>query len=207
MVDPRVSTIDTPSRYGGLLVCGMNYGIPKDGVPQPETEFKPWAEYFTHYSNRKSDRFVSRLATWFEWWGIPLESNGTPTELNLAISQTNLFYDSSKSFKARSEEELKLAFKRLTILIDGLNISGLLLASVSMADEAKRKLFLPDWDVKTVGRFSFRHSSTRNLHVAVCPHPRCPQSQQDVKSLGGEMRDWIELVLKEYNMKQARLKI
>ena len=32
---PRLSTLDAPERYGGLLICGLNYGLPKGGTPQP----------------------------------------------------------------------------------------------------------------------------------------------------------------------------
>jgi hypothetical protein len=42
---PRVSTIDKPARFGGLLIFGLNYGLRKGGIPQGEIEFKPWAEY------------------------------------------------------------------------------------------------------------------------------------------------------------------
>ena len=111
--DAKLSTKDSPLRYGGLLICGLNYGLPKNKISQSEAEFEPWAEYFTHASNRIADRFVSRLVTWFEWWNIPLESEKNPTELNNAISQTNLFYDSSQSFVQRSAEDFELAFDRL----------------------------------------------------------------------------------------------
>ena len=201
---PFVSTKYAPERYGGLLICGLNYGIAKGEISKPEAESKPWGEYFTHDTNRKGDPFVRRFALWFEWWGIPLDINGTPTELNLAISQTNLFYDSYKLKNIeRSEEENENAFERLKIIIKRLSISGLLLASPSMADLAQRNLSLPNWNIRTAGRFDFCHSSIGNLYVAICPHPSgSPQSRRDVESLGGEMRDWVGSVLKEYNRKQ-----
>jgi hypothetical protein len=201
---PRLSTVEAPQRYGGLLVCGLNYGLPKGGSPQPEGDFPPCAPYFTHDCNRKADKFVSRIASWFEWWGIPLETpDGTPTELNQAISQTNLFYDSSKSFSARSSDEVSLAFKRVRLTAERLNISGLLLAAVGMADAARAELNLPDWDTLYAGKFSLRQASSGKLRVAVCPHPRNPQSHDDVKGVETIMRAWIASIMDEYRIRQA----
>lgn len=214
VVGPQCSTKDTPERYGGLLICGLNYGTGQGKDPKPEMKHEPWAEYFTHYkSNRKGDRFVSRLAKWFEWWGIPLETkNGDPTELNVAISQTNLFYDSSNFFNVRvdgapSENDWKSSYSRLTSLIVGLNISGLLLAGVSMADEAKRNLLLPDWNRIPFGKSFFGRSSTDKLQVAICPHPSYRVSKREVESIGNEVHGWVELVMKEYSGKQAQRKM
>jgi hypothetical protein len=182
----------------------MNYGLPRGGTPQTEGDFPPWAQYFTHESNRANDKFVSRLAVWFDWWGIPLEANGAPTELNCAISQTNLFYDSSKSFASRSTEEIQLAFKRLDATITRLNISGLLLASITMAETTRNQLRIGEWKTNTAGRFSLRRALADSLHVAVCPHPRYPQSRCDVESLAEEMRNWVNEVIKEWRRKQAK---
>jgi hypothetical protein len=200
---PRLSTIETPERYGGLLICGLNYGLLQGGVPQPETDLKPWAEYFTHPSNSTKDKFVTRLVVWCNWWGISLESNGTPTELNRAISQTNLFYDSSKSFASRSAEEIELAFKRLDAIITRLNISGLFLASTTMAEAARNLLRIGEWKTNITGQFSLRRALAGSLRVAVCPHPRCAQSKADVKALAKEMCQWIGSVMEDYRRKQA----
>jgi hypothetical protein len=200
---PFVSTKYTPERYGGLLVCGLNYGGKN---PSREIKREPWGENFTHISNR--DRFVSRMATWFERWGYPLvETNGVPIKLNRAISQTNLFYDVSTSWKTRlgglpSEDEIKFAFDRLTSLIASWNISGLLLAGVSMENQAKRHLSLSDWKCIPFMKSFFRRSSTEKLHVIVCPHPGFHASTPVVDSLRDEMRDWVEVILKEYVRKQ-----
>lgn len=206
IAQPRLSTIDTHARYGGLLICGMNYGLLRGSTPQTEGDFPPWAQYFTHESNRTNDKFVSRLALWFDWWGIPLEVNGSPTELNCAISQTNLFYDSSRSFASRSTEEIQLAFKRLDATITRLNISGLLLASITMAETTRSQLRIGEWKTNTAGRFSLRRALAGSLRVAVCPHPRCPQSRCDVESLAEEMRNWGNEVLTEWRKKQAEPK-
>jgi hypothetical protein len=201
--EPRLSTVDSPTRYGGLLICGMNYGLARGGNPQEESDFPPWAQYFTHESNRNGDRFVSRLTSWFAWWNISLENpDGTPTELNLAISQTNLFYDSSKSFTARSKPEVELAFSRLQKAVKKLNASGLLLVSTTLAGAARDLFQICEWQSVTAGRFVFYHALTDSLQVAVCPHPRCPQKRSDVESVGRTVRQWIDDIMREYKNRQ-----
>lgn len=198
---PRLSTIETPQRYGGLLICGLNYGLPRGGSPQQEEDFPPWAPYFTHKCNQ--DRFVNRISSWFAWWGLPLENpDGTPTELNHAISQTNLFYDSSKSFAARTPQKVKQAFARVRLTVERLNISGLLLTGVALADAAREELGLADWRTLYTGRFSLRRASSVALRVAVCPHPRNPQSCENVRGVEKEMREWISFVMQEYRTRQ-----
>jgi hypothetical protein len=197
---PFLSTKYAPVRYGGLLICGLNYGGKN---PEHEIEREPWAENFTDVSNRKGDPFVSKMATWFERWGISLvETNGVPIKLNRAISQTNLFYDVSKSFRTRSEEEFKFAFERQRIIIFKLDISGLLLAGVSMENQARRYLSLPNWKRIPFGKSFFRLASTEKIQVIVCPHPSFHATIQNIESLGDEMRGWVELIQKEYNRKQ-----
>lgn len=202
--EPRLSTVDSPTRDGGLLICGLNYGLARDGNPQGESDFPPWASHFTDYqSNSKGDRFVSRLASWFAWWNISLENpDRTPTELNLAISQTNLFYDSSKSFTARSKPEVELAFSRLQKAIKKLNASGLLLASTTLAGAARDFFQISEWQSVTAGRFVFYHALTDSMQIAVCPHPRCPQKRSDVESVALTVRQWIDDVMREYKNRQ-----
>lgn len=200
--DPMLSTKDAPTRYGGLLICGANYGLAAGAAPEQEAPFEPWGEYFTHESNRRSDRFVSRLATWFDWWRLPLERGGHPTALNLAISQTNLFYDTSASFAVRDSAEMELAFTRLKKNATRLNASGILLASARAVDHAKDHFDLPEWQYVSAGRFWIGFS-TSSFRVAVCPHPASPQSQANVECVGREMRNWISETMTIYRERQA----
>jgi hypothetical protein len=203
MIDePMLSTKEAPTRHGGLLLCGTNYGLGPGEAPGPETVFKPWGDYFTHESNKPTDRFVSGFALWFDWWDIPLEVNGQPTELNQAISQTNLFYDSSKYFVLRPPDEMAFAFARLRTSILRLNISGLIVASSQLVDCTRTNLSLPEWQIVHSGRFWMGFSSSDSLHVAVCPHPTSRQFQKDVKGLKHEMQRWIDTVLKEHRRKR-----
>jgi hypothetical protein len=142
--EPMLSTMDAPERNGGLLICGTNYGLAPDAVPEHEVPFLPWGEYFTHKTNREKDKFVSRLTKWFEWWDIPLENAGHPTKLNLAISQTNLFYDSSRLFDPRKPHEMEWAFNRLKQNAVRLNVSGMLITSAKAVDHARKHLDLPE---------------------------------------------------------------
>lgn len=197
-----LSTKEATTRYGGLLICGTNYGLAKGDAPKPEQPSEPWGEYLTHESN--DDRFSGRLIVWFGWWGIPLElEGGTPNELNNAISQTNLFYDSSKSFELRQPHEMAFAYKRLQKTLDRLNISGLLVASSKLADETRHRLSLPEWQKISAGRFWVSFASSGSLSVAVCPHPTSRQSRQDVEGVGYEMRNWVSEILEEKKKRQV----
>lgn len=190
--EPMLSTNDAPMRYGGLLLCGANFGLAPGAAPQPEAHFAPWADYFTHESNKTRDKFVSRLAAWFEWWGIPLEDqDGNPTELNNAISQTNLFYDSSKSFDLRPPHEMDMAYTRLGKTISRLNISGLLVASSKLVEDTRNRLALPEWKMVSSGQFWMGFASSAKLRVVVCPHPTRRQFRKDVEGLKIHMREWI----------------
>ena len=202
ITEPMLSTKEAATRHGGLLICGTNYGLDKGATPQPEQPYEPSVEYFTHESNR--DRFAGRLIVWFGWWGIPLElADGTPTELNHAISQAYLFYDSSESFELRRPHEMESAYKRLQKTLDRLNISGLLIASSKLADETRRRLSLPEWRIISAGRFWVGFASSGSLRVAVCPHPTSPQSRQDLECVEYEMQNWVSKVLEEERKRQA----
>lgn len=203
---PQFSTMPSPLRYGGLLVCGANYGLGAGDEAQPEGKFKPWGKYFTHSSNKEKDRFVSRIAVWFTWWGVPLEKDdGNPTDLNHAISQTNLFYHSSKSFGMKSSDDTAAAFRRLMEGYGTLNASGLLVASSRLLYAAQQYLGIGEWETKRSGRFWVAFGKKSNARVAVCPHPGYPLSQKDVGALAGDMRPWIGSVMRDYRQKQAKL--
>ena len=202
ITEPILSTKEATTRHGGLLICGTNYGLAKGATPEPEQPYEPSVEYFTHESNR--DRFAGRLIVWFEWWGIPLKfSDGTPTELNHAISQTNLFYDSSQSFELRQPHEMEFAYQRLQKTMARLSISGLLVASGRLVNETRCKLSLPEWRMIRAGRYWVGFASLGTLHVAVCPHPTSPQSRRDVECVGYEMQNWVNKVLEEKKQRQA----
>ena len=202
--EPMLSTKEAPTRYGGLLICGTNYGLSPGAMPQPETLFEPWADYFAHESNKIKDKFVSRLAVWFDWWGIRLElESGRPTEINNAISQTNLFYDSTESFELRQPDEMDFAYTRVKKTLTRLNISGLLVASSQLVDETRRRLSLPEWRMVRSGRYWMGFASSGELRVVVCPHPTSHQFREDVKVLGYEMQKWIAEIIEEQKKRQA----
>jgi hypothetical protein len=126
---------------------------------------------------------------------------GMPTELNLSISQTNLFYDKTKSFASRSQSEVDLAFSRLQFAIKKLNASGVLLTSTStrLVRQAERHFGVSKWQVFSASRkFVFQHSRTDDLHIAVCPQPRIPQYQSDVESASKRVREYVEAVMQDY---------
>jgi hypothetical protein len=209
----KVSTKDKPERYGGILICGTNYG----GKARPEIDMTEWADYFTDYkSNRTGDWFVSRLMSWFNWWGLPLETQeGKPTELNLAITQTNLFYDASPAcdVSSKTKSEMNDAYTKLEIIIRHYDISGLIFPS----SQLEPFLLKGDWQLPCGwqwekqrhatdnNRFWLRFGSSGLLRVANCPHPRHPESRDDVKALSNVMQDWVGGVMEVYRRKQASL--
>jgi hypothetical protein len=204
MIDEPMLTVKGPASYGGLLICGTNYGLARGDSPKNKEEsFAPEAKYFTQPSHKNGNKFVSRLALWFDWWGLPLETEGCPTELNNAISQTNLFYDSTKSFASRRQEERDFAYARLKEILTTLNISGLLVASSQLFDETRRSFSLPEWRLVQSGRYWMGFSSSGGLRVAVCPHPTSRQSQKDVEQLGDTMRKWVAEILEEQKKRKA----
>ncbi len=202
--EPMLCTKEASTRYGGLMLCGTNFGLARGDAPKPEAAFEPDADYFTQESHRTGDKFVGGLIRWFRWWNIPLEHDDScPTELNKAMSQTNLFYDSSASFELRPPDDMNLAYSRLKTSISRLNISGLLVASAKLVDETRNQFSLPKWKMIPSGKFWMGFASTANLHVVVCPHPTSPQSLADVEPLASEMRAWISMVLDEQRGKRA----
>jgi hypothetical protein len=195
-------TEPSPMRRGGLVICGINFGVPRNGKPQSEEEFKPSTPFFSHPENR--DRFVNRLIKWFQLWGFPLD------DLDEAISQTNLFYDSSPSQMERTKEVSENAFYRLQTGLKDLNASGLLLASLEIGNQFRQYLQqdspenLIQWEEKNnEGRFRLRLTTFCSLHVANTPHPRYPLSDKDVRNQSVNMKYWIEQVLADYWRKQA----
>ena len=200
--EPVLSTKEASSRYGGLLICGTNFGLPHGAQPKPEEPVEKKADYFTHPSHKNGDRFVSRLSLWFDWWGIPLCEDGHPTDLNHAISQTNLFYDSTTSFQLRPDK-MEFAYTRLKKTLTRLNISGLLITSSRLVNVTHDRLALPEWRMVRSGRYWMGFASSGELRVAVCPHPTSPQSREGVEKLGDDMRQWIDEILKEQKKRLA----
>jgi hypothetical protein len=196
---PQIITREMPEKVGGLLICGSNFA---GSTPQPEAPFPPYADYFTDEPNN----FNNRLTLWFDWWGLPLkEKGGTPTGLNRAISATNLFYDHSKTYELRSPLEMESAFKRLMMIVERLNISGLLIASEKLFIFAQQAFGLPATGAKPFGKFWMYFGATASLDIALCPHPTSHQTTQNVTSAGAEMREWISRVLEKQTKKRLAL--
>ncbi len=199
ITEPMLSTTEDHCKRGGLLICGTNYGLAPGAEPEPEAPWDARVPYFTHPDNRNGNRYVCRLIKWFEWWDIPLEAaDGKPTAVNRAISQTNLFYDSSKSFGGRSPEEMDAAFDRLHTLVRRLEVRGILFTSARLLHAAPSRLGVLERSTKSFGRFWVALFSNTSLHVAIWPHPAPPASEKDVRSAAPAMKTWIlETVLSQ----------
>ncbi len=105
--------------------------------PAEKTRQSAWAPYFSSPRNRYF--YQTRLLRWFELWQHPLNPD-TPTELDRALSQTNLFLDQSPSFSdiQRRETAWKEALERLAAAIQELDASGILFVSKGVVDQGFR---------------------------------------------------------------------
>lgn len=197
------STKHDQRRNGGLIVCGLNYGLPIGGIPMSESLFEPWADYFSHDKNH--DRFSGRIKLWFEQWGHPFSANA-PGILDHAISQTNLFYTATRSlvFDSVEQPELTLALRRLFSGATLLDASGLIITCSRIMPALSLFLNLDanTWRRAHSGRMHIAFAETGPLNIAVCPHPRYPLSYQDAQGLRPAMQLWIENVINQYTQKQ-----
>jgi hypothetical protein len=201
---------------GGLLICGMNWGgkpeVPDRGV---ETESRPWAPWFSHPQNR-SRGFQATLLKWFELWGYPL-SHENPTHLDIAIAQSNIFFDKSPRFLAMPKRERWIrGVTRLAEAVETMDFSGVLLVSttvvnwvisLSEANEVPKwnqVVGNGEWDSPRYSRLNLRFRQGQR-HVAGVSHPSRGVAHADVRAAATAMQPWIARVLSAHERKsQAR---
>lgn len=198
---------------GGLIVCGMNWGGKTNTVNCGiETENSPWAPYFSHPENY-SRGFQAPLVRWFSLWGYSL-SYKTPTHLDRAIAQTNVFFDQSPRFLDRPEKEKWIhGITRLAEVVEQMDFSGILLVSTKVVDRLiwlsnrnevptwNRVVGRLQWDIPKYHRLKLRFGRNGVRHVAGLSHPSYGIDQRDVQKSAEEMRPWIDAVLKGHEMK------
>ncbi len=199
---------------GGLLICGMNWGgKPEDSKRGVEIESGPWAPYFSHPKNY-SRGFQAPLATWFDRWGYTL-SHESPTLLDRAIAQTNVFLDQSPRFLDKSEPgPWILGVTRLAAVVEEMDFSGVLFVSTEVVEWVIRFSSSNDvpkwnqvagnlrWDAPSYHRLNLRLGRNGTRHIAGVSHPRCGVARADVQASAKEMRPWISGVLQEYEKKK-----
>jgi len=197
---------------GGLLVCGKNWGGESDN-PEIEQLSEPWAPYFSHPAN--SSRYQTYLLKWFRLWDWPLDPE-TPTLLDLAILQTNLFFTQSSRFRNGFDDtQWTYAIQRLCAGIMRFNISGLMITSKEVGDRliaASQNPSIPEWNraIGQVQRWSpgtadtlcLTINKTNVLNIAIMNHPASGVSDADVKTNGKTMNAWIADVVRDHRRKQ-----
>jgi len=196
----RLATKIRDESYGGLLLCGMNWG----GAPSNSNE-GGWADFFADDATNK-DIYQPRIKEWFKAWGFPLAPNGQPTILDLATSQTNLFLDQSKSFAeiGRSENDWITALNLLADTIQSLQISAVLILSSTLVRDvdwyARRcevKLWHHvmgknlDWTDKKHGRLKLRFVNKSLVSTANICHPRSCPTAHDLSSSFSDMNSCV----------------
>ncbi|MGE0470054.1 MAG: hypothetical protein AB7L09_14365 [Nitrospira sp.] len=210
----QFATLPSTAR-GGLLICGMNWGgAPKESDRGFETESKPWAPLFLHPENY-SRGFQSPLLTWFGLWGYTLLYE-TPTDLDQAIAQSNVFVDQTPRFLQKPKTEQWIhGFTRLAEAVKEMDFSGVLLVSKTVADWAiwlSERNHIPkwnqvvgnlQWDAPRYGRLSLRFGCNDTRHVASVSQPSCGVPHADVQASAKEMHTWIANVLLEHKMKDV----
>ncbi len=196
------------SAYGGLLICGMNWGGNTSDPTAGETESAPWAPLFSHPENYS--KFQSPLLTWFSLWGHPL-SYENPTELDRAIAQSNVFFDQSPRFlQSLKAERWTIALNRLAGAIEELHFSGVLLVSTKVVDRVvwlSARGDIPKW-AEVIGNLVWDAPKYRRLHlrfglngtrlVAGISHPSSGVAHADVAAAKAEMDPWLRTILRRY---------
>ena len=207
----QFSTCPETSRRG-LLICGMNWGGKPRTTDEGEAVSQPWSPLFSHPENA-SRGFQSSLLTWFDLWGYPL-SHQTPTLLDRAIAQSNVFFDQSARFLSRPKRERwTIGINRLADAINILDFSGVLVVSSMVADwivwlSARGEI--PAWQ-KTMGDIRWDTPMHRRLNLrfgrgghrlaAAVAHHASGVAHDDVKDAKSEMKEWINAVIIQYRRK------
>lgn len=206
------STSTALTARGGLLICGKNWGGESENL-EIEQPSEPWAPYFSHPANYS--RYQTYLLKWFNWWGWPLNPK-TPTLLDLAILQTNLFFSQSSRFRNGFDDaQWTYAIQRLCAGIMRFNISGLMITSKQVGNRfmaASQKVDIPEWNraighvqswsPRTTDTLCLTFSRTSVLNIAIMNHPASGVSDADVQANEETMKAWIAEVVRVYTRKQ-----
>ena len=177
-----------------------------------------WARFFADDSTNR-DRYQPRLKRWFVCWGHPLYSDNTPSTLDWAISQTNMFLDQSIScnVRDRSVNEWKKAMETFAETISELDASGVIIVSKTIADCASwhaEKGISPKWS-HTIGdnlswgqcrygRLNLRIANGAKLPIVTVSHPRYCPADSCVENSREVMAPWLNDVIVQYRKKQNR---
>jgi len=192
---------------GGLLICGMNWGGSANEAERGiETESAPCAPYFSHPENY-SFGFQAPLITWFGLWGFGL-SHETPTQLDRAMAQTNIFFDQSPRFVNTPEKDKWIfGLTRLAETIEQMDCSGILLVSTRVVDwiirlsangeipKWNQVVGKQEWDTPRYHRLNLRFGRNGLRLIAGVSHPSSGVAHGDVEAAATEMRSWINEVL------------
>lgn len=213
-IQDRLVTRLYPESYGGMILCGMNWG----GVsPNSDPVKGDWATFFADDATN-SDRFQQRLKHWFSFWGHPLYPDNTPCVLDRAISQTNMFLDQSKSFNLinRTADDWKFAMETFAETVSELRASGVLLFSKTIADKTSKyamqgvapkwtEVIGTDlaWDQCRYGRLKLRTATGAKLPFVSLSHPNYYTANSFVEASREFMEPWISGIIQEYRKKQS----
>lgn len=101
--DPNIfNNIETniyPESFGGILICGINWGGDESDMVLEESNYK------TFFSNKKQYdwKFRNRILKWFELWGHKLSTSENDIgKLEISISYTNWLDSKSKNFEGKN---------------------------------------------------------------------------------------------------------
>jgi hypothetical protein len=204
----RIYTQRSEKSVGGMLLCGINPGDGGGGEAIAYAEDAPKSFFSDPTCQNASFPYQRRIREWFALWGHALRTT-RPGDLELAISQTNWFAQSTQfagglygreALVACAAEEflpvLEIVKPRLLVFFGVQHLPG------AFADERLRSrlealfgtvtkpLSEPIWFTRSRGGRRFRAMTMefKNLQVVGLPHPT-PRSgalaMEDARKLGG----------------------
>ncbi len=206
---------------GGIILCGMNWGGGGHGTTEANN-FDGWTEYFSSLENRY--KYQEEIIKWFAAWGFPLTPDD-PSIMDKALSQTNLFLNSSKHFnhKSYAEEDWIEALENLSQSVSMLKASAILFFSIGICRDAlwrvkehnvtawndvmgisyhnEEHVFYDSDNFRKYFSVFFTHAD--KMKIAAVPHPT-PQrrgvfSDKSVKCADTVMTPWLQSALDQYD--------
>ncbi len=213
------ATLLTEKSFGGLVICGTNWGA--GGGASGDTSESGHAPGL-FWNRPYSYPYQRELKAWLEFWGYDLAQR-PPPKLDHAISQTNFFLDSTKTFRQRDSFDWGSAIERLSGALGALRPSGVIFCSINAMgrafSEAERQsieswnnlMGQPQrWETHSLGSsfsLQFVRDTGSNISVVGMKHPSGRGTiHEEVKKAADVMKPWLDLVMRKYETKQSEIR-
>lgn len=215
---------------GGIILCGMNWGDGGGKKKDDETQQNGSNQLRLFASRENSHPYQRSIIKWFEFWGFKLNPD-QPTNMDYALSQTNMFLDSSRNFEdnPRTSEEWEIALERFANVVELLKPFAVLFLSIPTLKSAlqyaqdcgapqwKKVLGIqecgisprifhdPDKPEKRFGFFS-PQLNIGEIKIAAVPHPAARHfTDNAVRAAYDVMNPWLREALQNYENVQSTI--